>query len=86
MQARSRPFNHNGRALEVHAVPVISGNFVTGWRVRVLENGRPITGVVYNVSWDTAIDAALQEPPADLVDELMRNAQAAVERGYDRLY
>ncbi len=52
-----------------------------GWEVRVFNGDRPVSGVVYNVSMDTQVDAAMQSVPTDLVDELMRIAQSDIERG-----
>lgn len=77
---RSRRFQYEGKELEVRATQT-----EVGWQVRVLENGKLATGVIYSVSWDVAIDARTQQPPTDLVEELMKNAQASVERGTDKL-
>jgi hypothetical protein len=80
MSVRTIEFTHVERNLQVSAAPDSEG-----WKVRVLENGRPATGVVYSISHETNIDARLQAVPADLVDELMLLARTDVERERVRL-
>jgi hypothetical protein len=47
-----------------------------GWRVRVFENGRPATGVIYTVSHETATDAM----PANIVEGLRKRAELTPSR------
>lgn len=76
MKIDLRNFSHEGRNLEVRAVLAQDA-----WRVRVYEGDRPVTGVVYSVSYETQVGASLQSVPGDLVDELMNIAQSDVEQG-----
>lgn len=80
MRIEPRKFSHDGRELEVRAVPAQDG-----WTVRVYENGRVVTGVTYSVSYETQIDASLQGLPVDLLDDLMNVAQTDIEQGRVRL-
>jgi len=73
---RKREFNFKERNLEVRAVP---DNEI--WKVRVFENNRSVTEVVYTVSHENQINAKVQELSVDLLDELMRLAQSDVEEG-----
>ena len=78
MSVEPREFFHGGRALEVRATPTSEG-----WSVRVYDGQRPVTGVVYTVTYDTQIAAASQGTSEDLVDALMRVAQEDIE--FDRV-
>ena len=80
MRIEPRKFSHDGRELEVRAVPAQDGG-----TVRVYENGRVVTGVTYSVSYETQIDASLQGLPVDLLDDLMNVAQTDIEQGRVRL-
>jgi hypothetical protein len=63
---RVREFEHDGRKLQISVTPEGSG-----WVIRLLENGKQLTPVVYGVSYETATDAAAQEYPIQLVEGLI---------------
>jgi hypothetical protein len=73
--SRSDKFTYKGRQLEVRAAP-----FEEGWKVRVFENGKPVTAAVYSVAHDTAIDVNWRMKE-ELVDTLMHLAKEDVVRG-----
>ena len=72
---RQRPFNYEGRHLEVKAE---CNN--EGWKVQVYENGKPATYCVYCVSYEDFMDANTVLS-SDLVEELMNIAQDDIQRG-----
>ncbi|MBK1696619.1 hypothetical protein [Rhodovibrio salinarum] len=76
MNIKPRTFTYGGRTFEVRAAAENEG-----WKVRVFENNRPVTAVVYTVSHENQIDAKIQDLPVDLLQELMRLAQSDVEQG-----
>ena len=76
MNIKPRTFTHDGRTFEVRAAAENEG-----WKVRVFENNRPVTAVVYTVSDENQIDAKVQELSVDLLDKLMQLAQSDVEKG-----
>ena len=71
---RTRKFTHKNRQLEVRAAPIDEG-----WKVRIFEQGKPVTAAVYTVAHDTAIDAHWTMK-ADLADTLMELAEQDVKR------
>jgi hypothetical protein len=73
--SRTTKFSYKSRQFEVKAVP-----FEEGWKVRVFENGKPVTPAVYSVVHDTLVDANWSMK-IDLVDVLMQAAQDDVKRG-----
>jgi len=71
---RVKKFTHRGRQLEVWGIPLADK-----WKVRVFENEKPVTGVVYSVAHDTTIDPNWTMKAA-LVDELMALAEEGIKR------
>jgi hypothetical protein len=76
---RRRQFAFNKRSFEVRAA-LDDG----GWHVRVFEDDKPATTMVYHASWNTIIGAK-HSFGVDAAEHLMQTAQIALERGWDRL-
>jgi len=51
------------------------------YKVRVYENGKPVTAAVYSVEIEAAFDAKMRGFPLELVDELMQIAKDDVIEG-----
>jgi hypothetical protein len=71
-----REFEHGGRTFQIGAEPS-----PTGWKVRLLENGKPVVPVVYSVSNETVAGAAMAEIPINLVEGLISLLRHDVESG-----
>ena len=69
MTTRTKEFDYDGRTLSVAAE--FDGE---QWRVRVFENGKPATQVVYSVSGLTEIDARMSQG-IDCVGSLIEIAE-----------
>jgi hypothetical protein len=63
---RERTFEHQGGRLTVRA-----GASPEGWKVRVFDGERPVTGIVYEFRNEVRVDALTQEVLLDLVEHLM---------------
>ena len=73
---KSSSFEHGGRALEVRAIAADNE-----FKVRVFENGQPVTNAIYSVAIETAFDATMSGFPLELVDNLMEQAKQDVLDG-----
>jgi hypothetical protein len=77
---RERAFDYNGRTLTVRAAA-----FPEGWKVRIFDGDKPVTGIVYEVRHEVLIDSLTKEVPFDLVEHLMQIAEGDVTRGWVRV-
>lgn len=73
---RKKSFSHNGRDLEVRAV--IEENQV---KVRVFDGNNLASPATYSIGIETAFDAVARGFRADVVDELMDQAQTDITNG-----
>jgi hypothetical protein len=64
--SRKISFSYKGRSFEIKA-----GALADGWAVRLYEDGRQVSPIRYNVSYETTTDAMMKEFPQDLVEHLM---------------
>lgn len=80
MQEKSIHFTHCNRQLEVQAT-----DGAEGCKVLILENGKPVKEIDYDVSCETIRDAQSQESPLDLVDELLKIVRSDIEQGIIKL-
>jgi hypothetical protein len=77
---RERQFEFEGRKLTVRAV-----SLAEGWKVRVFEGSTAVTGIVYEVKHEVAVDALTKEVPVDLIEHLMAIAEGDVTRKWVRV-
>jgi hypothetical protein len=71
-----REFKHAGRNFEISAGPERDA-----WKIRLLENGKQASPIVYSVSCETAIDATTSDVPVNLVEELIQLLKHDVKTG-----
>lgn len=64
---RTSQFSHNGRNFEVRSAAL--DNEI---KVRLFENGKPASPIVYSITIETAFDAQMRAFPLNLVDGLMQ--------------
>ena len=73
---KENSFSHDGRNLAVR-VAQQDNQFL----VRVFEGNKPVTGVVYSVTIETALDGQMRGYDLGVLDELMDIAESDVTEG-----
>jgi hypothetical protein len=76
MKREIREFSYAGRTLQISAEANSDG-----WKIRLFEGGRQVSPIVYSVSHETVVDAAVSGVPSNLVEGLIQLMRHDVENG-----
>ena len=74
--SRTKAFSYQKRSFQVRA-----SLEADGWAVRLFEEGRRASSLVYKIFYEGKIDTKIGDHPGDFVEHLMTLLQSDVESG-----
>jgi hypothetical protein len=74
--SRARVFSYRNRSFQVRASAETDG-----WAIRLFEEGRRASPLVYKISYEGEIDVKMRDHPGDFIEHLMTLMQSDVESG-----